>query len=86
MAALSKCRAFLSYVSRTEIYFTRPIFKPGNKREDKVAPLKDHLILKANGQAVNSSKNRTNEFDTSGPLVFVRFWEEIEDTKKTFQN
>ena len=25
-------------------------------------------------------------YDTSGRLVFVRFLEEIEDTKKTFQN
>ena len=38
-----------------------------------------------------SSKKRTNEFDfttyyeTSGRLVFLRFLEEIEDTKKTFR-
>ena len=25
-------------------------------------------------------------YDTSGQLVFVRFWEEIEDTKKLFRN
>ena len=34
-----------------------------------------------------SSKKRTNEFDfTTMRLVFVRFLEEIEDTKKTFRN
>ena len=32
----------------------------------------------------NERKNST--YDTSGRLVFVRFLEEIEDTKKTFQN
>ena len=34
-----------------------------------------------------SSKKRTKEFNfTTMRLVFVRFLEEIEDTKKTFQN
>ena len=48
---------------------------------------KGQLILKANCQAVNSSKKRTNEFVfTSMQRVFVRFLEEIEDTKKSFQN
>ena len=28
----------------------------------------------------------TNMIDTSGRFVFVRFLEEIEDTKKTFRN
>ena len=46
---------------------------------------KGQLILKANCQAVNSSKKRTNEFVfTTMRGVFVRFLEEIEDTKKTF--
>ena len=45
------------------------------------------LILKANCQAVNSSKKRTNEFVfTTMRCVFVRFLEEIENTKKSFQN
>jgi hypothetical protein len=48
---------------------------------------KGQLILKANSQAVNSSKNGTNEFvfNTMG-RVFVRFLEEIEDSKKAFRN
>ena len=43
------------------------------------------LILKANCQAVNSSKNKqTNEFVfTTMRRVFVHFFEENEDTKKT---
>ena len=53
-------------------------FKPGAKGQ---------LISKANCQAVNSSKKRTNEFVfTTMRRVFVRFLEEIEDTKKTFRN
>ena len=48
---------------------------------------KGQLISKANCQAVNSSKKRTNEFIfTSVRRVFVCFLEEIEDTKKTFRN
>ena len=48
---------------------------------------KGQLILKANCQAVNSSKKGTNEFIfTTMRSVFVRFLEEIEDTKKTFRN
>ena len=46
--------------------------------------IKGQLILKANCQAVNSSKKRTNEFLLL--RVFVRFLEEIEDTKETFRN
>ena len=49
--------------------------------------VKGQLISKANCQAVNSSKKRTNEFVfTTMRRVFVRFLEEIEDTKKTFRN
>ena len=48
---------------------------------------KGQLISKANCQAVNSSKKRTNEFVfTTMQRIFVRFLEEIEDTKKTFRN
>ena len=48
---------------------------------------KGQIISKANCQAVNSSKKRTNEFVfTTMRRVFVRFLEEIEDTKKTFRN
>ena len=48
---------------------------------------KGQLISKANHQAVNSSKKRTNEFIfTTMRRVFVHFLEEIEDTKKTFRN
>ena len=52
-----------------------------------MAPTKGQLISKAICHAANSSKKRTNEFDfTTMRLVFVRFLEEIEDTKKTFRN
>ena len=45
------------------------------------------IILKANCQAVNSSKKRTNEFVfTNMRRAFIRFLEEIEDTKKSFRN
>ena len=48
---------------------------------------KGQLNSKANGQAVNSSKKRTNEFIFATMRhVFVRFLEEIEDTKKAFRN
>ena len=48
---------------------------------------KGQLISKANFQAVNSSRKRTNEFVfTTMRRVFGRFFEEIEDTKKTFRN
>ena len=52
---------------------------------------KGQLISKANFQAVNSSKKQTNElnFTTIIPednLFSFVFLEEIEDTKKTFQN
>ena len=48
---------------------------------------KGQLISKASCQAVNSSKNQTYELIfTTMRHVFVCFWEEIEDTKKTFQN
>ena len=44
---------------------------------------KGHLISKA----VNSSKKQTNEFVfTAMQRVFLRFLEEIEDTKMTFRN
>ena len=52
-----------------------------------VPPTKSQLISKANCQAMNSSKKRTNEFVfTTMRRVFVRFLEEIEDTKKAFRN
>jgi hypothetical protein len=37
---------------------------------------------------LNSSKKRTKKinYDTSGRIVFVRFLEEFEGTKKTFRN
>ena len=48
---------------------------------------KGQIISKANCQAMNSSKKRTNEFVfTTMRHVFVRFLEEIEDTKKSFRN
>ena len=48
---------------------------------------KGQLISKANCQVVNSSKKQMNEFvSTTMQPVFVRFLEEIEDTKKTFRN
>ena len=50
----------------------------------KIDFTKGQLISKANCEAMNASKKRTNEFVFS--CVFVRFLEEIEDTKKVFRN
>ena len=48
---------------------------------------KGQIILKANCLGMNTSKKRTNEFVfTTKRRIFVRFLEEMEDTKKTFQN
>ena len=50
---------------------------------DPSMPTKGQLISKANYQALNSSKKRTNDFVfTAMQRVFIRFLEEIEDTKK----
>ena len=57
-----------------------------DRKELKVA-YKGQLISKANCQAVNSSKKRTNEFIfTSMQRFFVCFSEEIEDSEKAFRN
>ena len=59
------------------MYYIHMYFKHG----------KGQLISKANCQAMDSSKKRTNEFVfTTMRRVFVRFLEEIEDTKKTLRN
>ena len=53
----------------------------------RVALPKGQLISKANCPTMNSSKTRMNEFVfTTMRRFFVRFLEEIEDTKKTFRN
>ena len=67
------------------------IFREGHKNMTKSPNFfdatKGQLISKANCQAVNSSKKRTNEFVfTSMRRVFVRLMEEIEDSKKAFRN
>ena len=56
--------------------------KKKKKCRCKESPAKGQLISKANCQAVNSSKNeQMNSFFTTMRRVFVRFLEEIEDTK-----
>ena len=51
---------------------------------------KGQLISKGLFGILNSSKYerkiQPNYYDTSGRLFFIRFLEEIEDTKKTFRN
>ena len=48
--------------------------------------VKGQLILKANCQAVNSSKKRTNEFIfTTMRCVFVRFLEKMKTAKEPFE-
>ena len=48
---------------------------------------KGQLISKANWQAVNFSKKPTNQFVfTTMARIFIRYLEEIEDTKKPFWN
>jgi hypothetical protein len=55
--------------------------------EGRYTGYEGQLISKANCQAVNSSKKLTNEFVfISIRRVFVRFLEEIEDSKKAFRN
>ena len=52
-----------------------------------IASAKGQLISKANCQAEDSSKKRTNEFVfTSMRRVFVRFLEESSARKKTFRD
>ena len=63
-----------------------PIFAHVQGKNVQVVVAKGQLISKANCQAVNSSKKRTNEFIfTTMRRVFVRFLEEIEDTKRRFK-
>ena len=79
------------FVTKTVLY-TEKSFKSFSldRRQTDIAPygvffvyFKGQLISKANGQAVNSSKKRTNDFVfTSMRRVFVSCLEEIEDTKK----
>ena len=67
----------------------RRIFKKTRKKVVVIIKLssKGQLISKANCQAVNSSKKRTNEFVfTTMRRVFVPFLEEIEVNKKTFRD
>ena len=53
----------------------------------KILSPEGQLILKANCQAVNSSKKRMNEFIfTTVWRVYVHFLEDIEDSKKAFWN
>ena len=60
---------------------------PSNMLVSNQGAVKDQLISKTNCQAVNSSIIRTNDFVfTCFLCIFVRFLEEIEDTKKTFRN
>ena len=55
---------------------------PSRKNMTLSTSLKGQLILKANCQAMNSSKKRTNQLVfTTERVVFVRFLEEIEDAK-----
>ena len=73
---------------RGEIFIIESVEKGGHQFWDSnYIVAKGHLISKANCQAVNSSKKRTNEFIfTSMQRVFVRFLEDIEDSEKAFRN
>ena len=58
-----------------------------NTAETALPSTKGQLISKENCQVVNSFKKRTNEFVfISMQCAFVRSLEEIEDSKKAFQN
>ena len=75
------CRWKLSYMHIHSCYIIHICI------DFKSALCKGQIISKANCQALNSSKKRTNElFFTTMRCVFVRFLEEIEDTKETFRN
>ena len=61
------------------------------KKHDFIASVhKGQLISKGLFGILNSFKNerkiQPNYYDTSGRIVFVRFLEKFEDTKKTFRN
>ena len=71
--------------------------RTGNKVEPDFCILGNDVFFQSSKGQTKSKwfflpKKRTNEFyfttyyDTSGRLVFVRFLDEIEDTKKTFRN
>ena len=52
----------------------------------KIIEIKGQLISKANCQALNSSKKRTNEFVfTTMRRVFVRFLKKLKTPKKPFK-
>ena len=64
-----------------------PPYIPNNNDENPQVTTKGQLISKANYQAMNSSKKRTNEFVlTSMRCVLVPFLEEIEDSNNAFRN
>ena len=60
---------------------------PSKREKNILVLLKGQTKSKRFFQADISSKKRTNEFNfTTMRLVFVRFLEEIEDTKKAFRH
>ena len=66
--------------------FTAEIFKRWNYNTYILVAIKGQLISKANCQAEDSFKKRTNEFVfTSIRRVFVRFLEESLARKKCFE-
>ena len=58
-----------------------------SRREGREESGKGQLISKANCQAVNSSKQRTNEFVfTTKQCVFVVFWRKLKTPIRHFEN
>ena len=74
------------FTSKIECFYRVENFKK-EWVEEILWSTKGQLISKANCQAKNSSKKRTNEFVfTTMQRVFVPYLEEIEVNKKTFRN
>jgi hypothetical protein len=65
--------------------FKIPIERPQSTNRSGNKNLKASLVSSILPKKTNK-KIRLNYYDTSGRLVFVRFLEELEDTKKTFRN
>ena len=85
--ACCQMRVCLSCFSHIKFIYSEKVTKFCEISTLYLTVTKGQLIPKANYQAVNSSKKWSSEFIfTTMRRVFVRFLEEIEDTKETFQN
>ena len=69
-------------------YF-QPLFSPTSLLSSSTiakGQTKSKWIFQADVSSKRNKRIQLYFYETSGWLVFVRIWEEIEDTKKTFRN